>query len=223
MASQEAPRNRKERRAQAKQRSSPDGIPLAHPKQQAPKGKTLIDIAEERQLLQRTNKGTPSITTTRINPDGSITELPQTSVFPENVSTTYLDIVLYSTSLILLHFTLTFLVHHQYGSERPSLLPLFLLSTVYSPAPWLIVLLVALLHPRASHPLMQFLFAAMAIVAGAWLVQASNDDPYMAVMKKAPALGTLWVWGIVELRWETAAACLVVTGGWGRWKGYALW
>ncbi|KAI4282623.1 MAG: hypothetical protein L6R38_002815 [Xanthoria sp. 2 TBL-2021] len=223
MASQEAPRNRKERRAQAKQHSNPDDIPLAHPKQQAPKGKTLIDIAEERQLLQKSSNGPPSITTTRINPDGSITEIPETSVSSEEVSTPYLDIFLYSTSLILLHFTLTFLVHHQFGSERPSLLPLVLSSTVYSPAPWLILLLVALLHPRASHPLMQLVFAAMAVVAGAWLVQASNDDPYMAVMKKAPALGTLWVWGVVELRWETAAACLIVTGAWGRWKGYAFW
>ena len=223
MAPQEAPRNRKERRAQVKQHSSPDDIPLAHPEQQAPKGKTLIDIAEERQLLQISNKGSPSITTTRINPDGSITEIPEISGSSENVSTHYLDILLYSTSLILLHFTLTFLVHHQYGSERPSLLPLFLSSTVYSPAPWLVVLLVALLHPRASHPLMQLVFAAMAIIAGACLVRASNDDPYMAVMKKAPALGTLWVWGIVELRWETAAACLVMTGTWGRWKGYTFW
>ncbi|CAO1599554.1 hypothetical protein XANCAGTX0491_003276 [Xanthoria calcicola] len=223
MASQEAPRNRKERRAQAKKPSNSHEIPLARPKQQAPTGKTLIDIAEERQLLQRSSNGSPSITTTRINLDGSITEIHESPGSPETVSTPYLDIFLYSTSLILLHFTLTFLVHHQYGSERPSLLPLILSSTVYSPAPWLILLLVALLHPRASHPIMQLVFAAIASVAGVWLIQASNDDPYMAVMKKAPALGTLWVWGVVELRWEIAAACLTMTGVWARWKGYAFW
>lgn len=223
MASQEAPRNRKERRAQAKKHSNSHDIPLARPKQQAPTGKTLIDIAEERQLLQRSSNGSPSITTTRINQDGSITEIHESSVSPEAVSTPYLDIFLYSTSLILLHFTLTFLVHHQYASERPSLLPLILSSTVYSPAPWLILLLVALLHPRASHPFMQLVFAAIGSVAGVWLVQASNDDPYMAVMKKAPALGTLWVWGVVELRWEIAAACLTMTAVWARWKGYAFW
>ena len=70
---------------------------------------------------------------------------------------------------------------------------------------------------------MQLVFAAIASVAGVWLIQASNDDPYMAVMKKAPALGTLWVWGVVELRWEIAAACLTMTGVWARWKGYAFW
>ncbi|KAI4243355.1 MAG: hypothetical protein L6R40_003527 [Gallowayella cf. fulva] len=219
MASQHPPRNRKERRAQDKQNKSPT-IPFAHPKEGAPNGKTLIDIAEERQLLQKSSTGSPSITTTQINPDGSITDMSGSS---DPISTPYLDIFLYSTSLILLHFTLSLLVQHQYASERPSLLPLFLSSTVFSPAPWLILLLVGLLHPQASHPFMQIVFASMAVVAGAWLVQASNDDPYLAVMKKAPALGTLWVWGIVELRWEVAAACLAATGGWGWQKGYAFW
>ncbi|KAL8951434.1 MAG: hypothetical protein Q9222_002595 [Ikaeria aurantiellina] len=190
MSSQAAPRNRKERRAQAKQTGNTNDIPLARPKERAPKGKTLIEIAEERQLLQKSGSDAPSITTTQINPDGSITELPEHS---DPASTPYLDILLYSTSLIILHFTLTLLVHHQYASERPSLLPLFLSAVVFSPAPWLILFLVATLHPRASHPLMQVLFAGMAVVGGAWLVKASNDDPYLAVMKKAPALGTLWL------------------------------
>ncbi|KAL8691128.1 MAG: hypothetical protein Q9218_003580 [Villophora microphyllina] len=220
MTSQEAPRNRKERRARAKQGQDLVDIPLARPKEEAPRGKTLLEIAEERQLLQRSkNESTPLFTTTRINPDGSITEVSDPT---DPVSTPYLDVFLYTTSLTLLHFTLTLLVHHQYATERPSILPILLSSTVFSPAPWLILLLVALLHPRASMPYMQPVFAGMAIAAGAWLVQASNDDPYLAVMKKAPALGTLWVWGIVELRWEVAVVCLMVTGGWGWSKGYAF-
>ncbi|KAL8710040.1 MAG: hypothetical protein Q9220_005311 [cf. Caloplaca sp. 1 TL-2023] len=187
MSSQAAPRNRKERRAQIRQTGSSNDVPLARPKEQAPKGKTLIEIAQERQLLQRSSCDAPSVTTTQINPDGSITELLEPS---DPTSTPYLDILLYSTSLIILHFTLTLLVHHQYASDRPSLHPLFLSSVVFSPTPWLILVLVATLHPRASHPLMQILFAGMAIIAGTWLVKASNDDPYLAVMKKAPALGT---------------------------------
>ncbi|KAI4143463.1 MAG: hypothetical protein LQ341_002911 [Variospora aurantia] len=220
MTSSEAPRNRKERRAQAKKDRTPTEIPLARPKQETSKGKTLLEIAEERKLLQTSKIGSPSITTTQINPDGSITELPDPT---DASSTPYLDIFLYASSLILLHFTLTLLVHHQYATDPPALVPVFLASTVFSSAPWLILLLVAALHPRASHPLMQLVFAGMAIVAGAWLVKASNDEPYMAVMKKAPALGTLWVWGVVELRWEIAAACLAVTGAWGWWKGYGVW
>ncbi|KAI4163075.1 MAG: hypothetical protein LQ348_007840 [Seirophora lacunosa] len=224
MTSSEAPRNRKDRRAQAKQ---PTDIPLARPpKQEAPKGKTLLEIASERKLLQTSNNttSTPSITTTRINPDGSITSSPD----PADPSSTapadyYLDILLYASSLILLHFTLALLVHHQYATSPPSLVSVFLSSTVFSSAPWLILLLVAALHPRAAHPVMQAGFAAMSVVAGGWLVRASNEDPYLAVMKRAPALGTLWVWGVVELRWEAAAACLAVTGGWSWWMGYGVW
>ena len=220
MASPEAPRNRKERRAQGKEHKTSTDIPLARPKQEAPKGKTLVEIAQERQILQSSSSSSPSITTTQINPDGSITEIPDPA---DHIPTSYLEIFLYTSSLIVLHFTLTLLVHHQYATDRPSLLPLFLSSTVFSPAPWLILLLVGTLHPRASHPTMQPIFACMAIVAGTWLVKASNEDPYMAVMTKAPALGTLWVWGIVELRWEVAVGCLAVTGGWAWQKGYSIW
>ncbi|KAL8823129.1 MAG: hypothetical protein Q9170_008378 [Blastenia crenularia] len=221
MASQETPRNRRERRAQAKQGQSSTDIPLAHPKQETPKGKTLLEIAQERRILQQsTSNGSPSITTTQLNPDGTITEV---SASDDPNATPYLDILLYSSSLIILHFTLTLLVHHQYATDPPSLLPLFVSSTIFSPAPWLILLLVAALHPRASHPSMQTIFATMSIVAGTWLVKASNDDPYMAVMRKAPALGTLWVWSVVELRWEVAVGCLAVTGGWGWWHGYSVW
>ncbi|KAL8626234.1 hypothetical protein Q9189_008086 [Teloschistes chrysophthalmus] len=59
MASQETSRNRKERRARAKQGQDPADIPLARPQQQAPKGKTLLELAEERQLLQRSKNDEP--------------------------------------------------------------------------------------------------------------------------------------------------------------------
>ncbi|KAL8938071.1 MAG: hypothetical protein Q9216_004086, partial [Gyalolechia sp. 2 TL-2023] len=211
MASQEAPRNRKERRAQAKKGQSANEIPFARPSREAPKGKTLLEIAEERRILHRSDEhGSPAVTTTQINPDGSVSEISDPS---DLTSTTYADVFLYTSSLIILYFTLTLLVHHQYATDRPSLFPLFTSSILLSPAPWLILVLVAALHPRASLPMMQVVFATMAIMAGTWLVKASNDEPYLAVMKKAPALGTLWVWGVIELRWEVAVGCLAVTGG----------
>ncbi|KAL8939635.1 MAG: hypothetical protein Q9211_002654, partial [Gyalolechia sp. 1 TL-2023] len=202
MASQEGPRNRKERRAQVKQGQSSNEISFARPSRDAPKGKTLLEIAEERRILQRSDDHrSPSVTTTQINPDGSISNFPDPS---GSTATTYADIFLYASSLIILYFTLTLLVHHQYGTDHPSLLPLFTSTILFSPAPWLILVLVATLHPRASLPMMQAVFATMAIMAGSWLVKASNDEPYMAVMKKVPALGTLWVWGVIESRWEVA-------------------
>lgn len=60
------------------------------------------------------------------------------------------------------------------------------------------------------------------MVAGCWLVRASNEDAYLEVMKKAPPLGVIWVWAVVELRWEVALAGLGVVGGYAWWCGYGF-
>jgi hypothetical protein len=231
MATSNPPRNRKERRAQAHSKASPktpkgSPITLSQPSRAAPPHKTLLEIAAERELVnvrtQSSSEDSPSIVTTVINPDGTISELPHPASSAEPVPTPHLDVALHSITLTLFHFTLTVLVHHQYATELPSVKGLFLSSTVFSPTPWLILVLVLLLHPRSSDLPVQVLFAAMSIVAGGWLVYATNEEPYMAVMRKAPALGTLWVWAIVELKWECAVACLGVVGSAAWWNGYTI-
>ena len=226
--------NRRERRAQAapaqaQAQAQPQSksssfatpkVPLFQPSRTPPSHKTLLEIAQERQLLKSGAKDalvdSQSITTTTIYTDRS-------SSNPNSLdSASFLDTVFYTATLTIIHFTLTFLVHHQYASEPPSLGPLFLSSSVFSPTPFLFLVLVSVLHTRTSHPATQVLFAAMSIVAGSWLVYATNDEPYMAVMKKAPALGTLWIWAIVEMRWEWAVVCLSLVAGWGWWKGYTF-
>lgn len=215
--------NRRERRAQARARAdAKDDVLLQQPPRDAPTHKTLFDIASERQLLNTTSQSSPpSITTTKINPDGSLSTTGSASDALD-VATPYLDIALYTATLTMLHFTLTVLVHYQYATTPPSFTSILYTSTVASPTPALLLVLVSILHPRSSHLLTQILFAFLSVAAGAWLVHASNEDPYMAVMKKAPPLGTLWVWAIVELRWEWAAGCVSVVAGWGWWKGYSM-
>jgi len=215
--------NRKERRAQARTKAN-DGldVPLRQPDREGSKQKTLLDIAAERQLLSSSaGSSTPSITTTKTNAHGTLStiELP---VEAELEATPYLDIALYTSTLTLLNFTLTVLVEYQYASETPSLPSVFYSSTIASPTPVLLLILVAILHPRSAHLATQLLFVVLSTVAGAWLVHASNKDPYLAVMKKAPPLGTLWVWAIVEMRWEWALGCLGMVAGWGRWNGYSM-
>ena len=231
---------------QAKAKTSPtessaDIITLSQPDRTTPAShhKTLIQIAEERQLLnqgdgekkekkKKKKKKTPidpnSVITTTINPDGTLSN----PVISSNdhatvvVETPLLDIFLYTFTLTILHFTLTLLVHHQYASKPPSLGPLFLSSTVFTSTPTLLFVLVFVLHPRSGQPAAQALFSVMSTLAGAWLAYATNEEPYMAIMKKAPVLGTLWIWAIVELRWEWALATLSILGGWGWWKGYKV-
>lgn len=215
--------NRRERRVQARANpATKNETPLHQPSRKAPTHKTLFDIASERQLLATTSQSSPpSITTTRINPDGTLSTTGSASNSPD-ATMPYLDVFLYTATLTMLHFTLTVLVHHQYATTPPSLTSILYTSTVISPTPVLILVLVSILHPQSSHLLTQILFACLSVAAGAWLVHASNEDPYMAVMKKAPPLGTLWVWAIVEMRWEWAVGCLGVVAGWGWWKGYSM-
>ena len=219
--------NRRERRAQARSKAaSADTIPLDQPNRDAPNHKTLLDIAAERQLIDRSpysSHSNSAITTTKTLPDGSLSA-PDSLESPSEIpATPYLDVALYTTTLVLLNFTLTVLVHHQYATERPSLRALFYESTVASPTPALLLILVAMLHPYSSHIITQFLFAGLSIVAGIWLVHASNEDAYLAVMSKAPPLGTLWVWAVIEMKWEWAAACLGLVAGWGWFKGYSVY
>ena len=230
----EAPRNRKERRAQARSSGAPTtkDIPLAQPNRTSTAQKTLLEIAAERQLLAQSSKeaaispGNTSIVTTSINPDGSLSHTAEPAAAAidneEDTPTPYLDVFLYTSSLTVLYFTLTLLTHHQYDLEPPQLVPLFLSSTAFSPIPLIFALLVCILHPRASHPVVQGLFAVLSVLGGGWLVRATNEEPYMAVMKKAPALGTLWVWAVVESKWEVAVVELSLVGAWGWWRGYGF-
>ena len=230
MAASQAPRNRKERRAQAKFERA-KAIPLAQPDHDGPKQKTLLEIAEERQLLSRSSAskdpdlGLVNTSVVTINPDGSLSQSSEAKISDTGAETfsPWLDIALYTTTLVFLHFTLTFLVTFQYSHTRPEIWPLFLSSSVFNRTSPLLLLLVALLHPRASHPAMQVGFTGMAIAAGGYLVKISNEDPYMAVMKQAPELGTLWVWSVVESRWELALAGVLAVAGWGWMQGYRFW
>lgn len=219
-------------------------ITLSQPDRNHPPSshKTLIQIAEERQLLNRGDgkqkkkkKTAPidpkSVIITTINPDGTFSNPVITNSDRQKddddddddgvvVATPFLDVFLYAFTLIILHFTLSLLVHHQYASKPPSLGPIFLSSTVFTLTPALLLVLVFVLHPRSDHPATQVLFAVISTLAGTWLAYATNEEPYMAIMKKAPVLGTLWIWAIVELKWEWALATLTILGGWGWWKGY---
>ncbi|CAG7934836.1 unnamed protein product [Penicillium nalgiovense] len=66
-------------------------------------------------------------------------------------------------------------------------------------------------------------FLPVAAVLGAHLIAITNGEPYYAVMKKAPAVGTIWIWCILELSFGAAvlgALGPLVWGVW--WMGYGI-
>lgn len=87
------------------------------------------------------------------------------------------------------------------------------------------VILFYVLHPHYSQknfiPLLpkeyqetvrQAIFFVMSTLAGPYLIHISNNYGYIAIMKRAPPVGCLWVWAVVEMDilWAFPSLCIAV-------------
>jgi hypothetical protein len=164
----------------------------------------------------------------------------------------FVDTVLLSVPLSTLHMTLAYLAAHQYAETIPldkltreSAFVAFPILTFavhlahghivsfgdarksepISLFPWnrdklSMSFLRKLLFPPSWRTLF---FLPLAIFLGAKLLAMTNNEPYYAIMKRAPSIGTLWVWSILEI--PVGAAVLGALGPmiWGVWwKGYGI-
>ncbi|WEW61061.1 hypothetical protein PRK78_006550 [Emydomyces testavorans] len=78
---------------------------------------------------------------------------------------------------------------------------------------------------KSLFPLMprNIIFCAMAILLGMRLIKMTNEGSYYAVMKKAPSVGTLWVWSVLELPLGLAILGLLIPVIWATgFKGYGI-
>jgi hypothetical protein len=205
------PRNRAQRRAAARDEAkhtpqldqTSTGIKLGQPDRSGPKGKTLYDLAAERQaqleaegFYEKHGYDKPQYDTQQFmseaDPIGPVGEA-----------------IVYGITLAMLHFTLDVLVFHQY---RQDILwgEIFIKTIKMFPGLFFVVYL---LHsPTANRlPLLkQLFFLACSVTAGCYLVYSGNNDGYYEVMKRAPPIGTLWVWSVVEMDLKNALAHLVI-------------
>lgn len=66
-------------------------------------------------------------------------------------------------------------------------------------------------------------FLPLSILLGVKLMAVTNNAPYYAVMKRAPAIGTLWVWSILEVPFGASVVGALGPLCWGvLWEGYGL-
>lgn len=158
-----------------------------------------------------------------------------------------IDTLLLSIPLTTLHLTLAYLAAHQYAESvnlknllRESALVAFpMLSLLIhlahghlislsiksrkSPTttnPGLLPLIRSFLYPPTPRTI---LFLPLALLLGSKLVALTNTDPYYAVMRKAPAIGTLWVWSILEIPLLPAVVGALGPLLWGIWwMGYDI-
>ena len=224
--SEEGPRNRKERRAAAKESgkamappTSTPKVKMAQPDRSKPTSKTLMDLYDEKKSLLEHGQPFDQKYVDGLARDegGNILEAGLGDGEPIGPVG---NAIFWSISLTMIHFTFDVLVYNQYrqkiewwdiAGRTLTILPvLFLLVfTMQSKT--------ALSFPMAR----QILFLTIAIGAGCYTIHVANRYGYYAVMKQTPPLGTLWIWSVVEMKLAFAAASVVVDLGFLWYKGYS--
>lgn len=225
MSEQEGPRNRKERRAAARENgqkmeppTSAPKIKLAQPDRSGPTAKTLFQIVEERkELLEkgqpfdkkyedglaRDEEGNPLLQGPGDEPIGPVG-----------------DAIFLAICLGMMHFTLDVLVYNQYSQET-DWRAIFVRSGKMLPV--LFVLIYALRSQTAKKlpdTVRQAFFFAVAVAAGCHMIYVGNTFDYFAVMKRAPPVGTLWVWSVIEMQLPWAVVSVVIDVGYLWLNGY---
>jgi hypothetical protein len=199
--------NRKERRAKEANKTTPHPFDpnieldeesvkniLKHPDRAGPKGKTLFELADERQRELDAAK-----------PKSRIVEVQEALNEPVGAVG---DAILYAISMTALHLTLDVIVYNQY---REAILWNEILKRALAASP-IFAVLVYLTHVDFSNrfPVLRNLaFLVGSIAAGSYIIWAANTKGYFYVMKAAPPVGALWVWSVIEMSLPYAAANVV--------------
>ncbi|KAL4866315.1 hypothetical protein BDV12DRAFT_136699 [Aspergillus spectabilis] len=124
--------------------------------------------------------------------------------------------VAFPTLTLLIHLAHGHIISFRHGKPEPETISLF----PWHPEKLSFSFLRKLLFPPS---LKTMVFLPGAVVLGSKLMAMTNEDTYYAVMKQAPAVGTLWVWCILEI--SVGAAVLGALGplAWGAWwRGYGI-
>lgn len=224
---QEQPRNRRERRAAAKSSNKPIESPtstpkikLAQPDRSGPKGKTLLDLVEERKDLLE--KGQPF---DKQYDDGQIRgesgNILQAGLMDDEPIGPVGDAIFWAVCLAMFHFTLDVLTFQQYRQEI-EWSPILQRTALVLPIIWLLIFVMRSQTARKVETARQLFFLAVGIGAGCYTIHVGNMYDYYAVMKQAPPLGTLWVWSVIEMRLPYALVGVALNIGYMYYKGYGV-
>ncbi|KAF7551219.1 hypothetical protein G7Z17_g5172 [Cylindrodendrum hubeiense] len=204
---------------QRKEKSVKD-IKLEQPDRSGPTEQTLLDMAQGKNLFAMADARQAELDREK---NGDVALSPGAERF--------LEAALWTSTLAVIHFTFEVLVQHQYGME------------IEWPSAWgrtarafvLFLFVFYPLHPHEANPILipgiprkyqqgirQGIFFIMSLTSGPYLVHISNKYGYLAVMKRAPPLGCLWLWSIVELDLLSGVLSLFITMVWAWQQGYAF-
>jgi hypothetical protein len=226
MAENETPRNRKERRAAARESGKPMEPPtsaprlkLAQPDRSGPKSKTLLDLYDEKKSLLE--KGQPFDTgakQTTMDEGGNILEAGLGDDEPIGPIG---QAIFWSITLSMLHFTFDVLVYNQYRQEIEWLEIVTRTATMFPVLFFLVWMLRSEVAERFGT-VRQIFFLVLGVASGCYTIHVTNRYDYYFVMKQTPALGTLWIWSVIEMKLAYAAASVVANLAYLFWKGYTI-
>ena len=192
---------------------------MAQPDRSGPKGKTLLDLYEEKKSLleqgqpfdQKHEDGLPRDEGGNILQAGLVDGEP---IGPIG------DAIFFTVSLGMLHFTLDVLVYNQYAQE---ILWPTVFQRTFTALPVLFIMIYMLRSETAKRLgiVRQLFFLIIAVSTGCYTIHVSNVYDYFYVMKQAPPLGTLWIWSVIEMKLEFAAASALIDLGFLWWNGYS--
>ncbi|KAK5994523.1 hypothetical protein PT974_05001 [Cladobotryum mycophilum] len=202
-----------------KERIADKSIKFKQPDRSAPTEKTLLQFADERSLFEAAEEREKELKKERgeasdsDEEDGDVLS-PTTERF--------LEAMLWTTTLAMLHFTFDVFVQNQYGTRVDW--PLVGTNTVRA---WIVFLIFFYpLHPHEANPILipgipqkyqkwirQAIFFVMSCLSGCYLIYVTNAKGYLYNMKRAPPLACLWLWAVVELDLAWAVLSLAVAAG----------
>ncbi|KAI5840189.1 hypothetical protein DFP73DRAFT_529278 [Morchella snyderi] len=180
-------------------------MPLSRPPPSSttgPRPKTLVDLIEEKR--PRHPDGTPILPS-----DGD----DDVVVFGAGMTA-----AMWTVPLAMLLFVFDVLVHQQYVQEVD--VPAILWRVVKAVPAMFILLYV--FHPRRHWASVQLFFFVVSVAAGCWVIHAVNKYGYYKVMKRAPPVGTLWIWAAVEMTLGPVVLSSLVVAGYTWWMGYGF-
>jgi hypothetical protein len=131
----------------------------------------------------------------------------------------FMDFSMYLVPLLSVHFILNYLVRVQYG-QNPE--PLKLVPETLQTIP-VISILHWSMHSYRTNVWFKLSAAVASTLIGGYILYASYEEAYYAVMQRIPPLGTIWIWIFFELAWEYAVISLLILGAY-MWKNqYGFW
>ncbi|KAK5719554.1 hypothetical protein LTR17_015340 [Elasticomyces elasticus] len=227
MSDNEGPRNRKERRAAARESGKPVAsatsapkLKLAQPDRSKPKGKTLLDVYDDKKsLLDQGRPFDPKYNDGLVRDEGG--NILEAGLGDDELIGPLGQAVFWSAVLGMLHFTFDVLIYNQYRQEI-EWRPIFTRTLTILPVLFLLVWMLRSEFAERFHMVKQVFYFATAVVAGCYTIHVSNQDGYYYVMKNTPPLGTLWIWSVIEMDVAVAAGSIAANVLYLLWKGYTI-